>query len=65
MGRGALVFGGVVLTAASVFVVDPLRDIWPSGNMLPHLALGFASNAMWDWGALVFLRAFTAGSEAD
>jgi hypothetical protein len=62
---GALVFGGIVLTAASVFVVDPLRGIWPSGNMLPRLALGFASNAMWGWGALVFLRAFTAGSDAD
>ena len=31
-------FGGIVLTAASVFVVDPLRGIWPSGNMLPRLA---------------------------
>jgi hypothetical protein len=62
---GALVFGGIVLTAASVFVVDPLRGIWPSGNMLPRLALGFASNAMWGWGALVFMRAFMAGSDAD
>ena len=62
---GALVFGGIVLTAASVFVLDPLRGIWPSGNMMPRLALGFASNAMWGWGALVFMRAFTAGSDAD
>ena len=62
---GALVFGGVVLTAASVFVVDPLRGIWPSGNMLPRLAQGFASNAMWGWGALVFMRAFMADSDAD
>ena len=62
---GALVFGGVVLTAASVFVVDPLRGIWPSGNMLPRLALGFASNGMWGWGALVFMRAFMAGSDTD
>jgi hypothetical protein len=54
----AFVFGGIVLTAASVFVVDPLRGIWPSGNMLPRLAVGFASNAMWGWGALVFMRAF-------
>jgi hypothetical protein len=62
---GALVFGGIVLTAASVFVLDPLRGIWPSGNMLPRLAQGFASNAMWGWGALVFMRAFMAGSDAD
>jgi len=62
---GALVFGGVVLTAVSVFLVDPLRGIWPSGNMLPRLALGFASNAMWGWGALVFMRAFMADSDAD
>ena len=56
----AFVFGGIVLTAASVFVVDPLRGIWPSGNMLPRLAMGFAANAMWGWGALVFMRAFMA-----
>jgi hypothetical protein len=62
---GAFVFGGIVVTAASVFVVDPLRGIWPSGNMLPRLALGFVSNAMWGWGTLVFLRAFMAGSDAD
>ncbi|MEX3978934.1 hypothetical protein AB4Y45_08090 [Paraburkholderia sp. EG287A] len=54
----AFVFGGIVLTAAMVFVVDPLRGIWPTGNMLPRLATGFASNAMWGWGALVFMRAF-------
>jgi len=41
-------------------VVDPLRGIWPSGNMLPRLAMGFAANAMWGWGALVFMRAFMA-----
>ncbi|WP_153100462.1 hypothetical protein [Paraburkholderia hayleyella] len=58
----ALMFGGVVLTAASVFVADPLRGIWPRGNMLPKLALGFAANAMWGWGTLVFMRAFTAHS---
>jgi len=54
----AFVFGGIVLTAAGVFVVDPLRGIWPTGNMLPRIAVGFASNAMWGWGALVFMRAF-------
>ena len=58
----AFVFGGIVLTAASVFVVDPIRGIWPSGNMLPRLAMGFAANAMWGWGALVFMRAFMAES---
>ncbi|WJF91402.1 hypothetical protein QS306_07135 [Paraburkholderia bonniea] len=56
----AFVFGGVVLTAASVFIIDPLRGIWPSGNMLPKLFVGFAANAMWGWGMLVFMRAFTA-----
>ncbi|CAG4888263.1 hypothetical protein R69919_01202 [Paraburkholderia gardini] len=61
----AFVFGGVVLTAADVFVVDPLRGIWPSGNMLPRLAVGFAANAMWGWGALVFMRAFMASNEEE
>jgi hypothetical protein len=56
-------FGGIVLTAANVFVVDPLRGIWPSGNMLPRLAVGFAANAMWGWGALVFMRAFMVDDE--
>jgi hypothetical protein len=54
----AFVFGGIVLTAARVFMVDPARGIWPSGNMLPRLAVGFAANAVWGWGALVFMRAF-------
>ncbi len=58
----AFVFGGIVLTAARIFVVDPIRGIWPSGNMLPRLAIGFAANAMWGWGALVFMRAFMAES---
>jgi hypothetical protein len=31
--------------------------------MLPRLALGFASNAMWGWGALVFMRAFMASED--
>ncbi|MFM0286671.1 hypothetical protein [Paraburkholderia megapolitana] len=61
----AFVFGGIVLTAASVFVIDPLRGIWPSGNMLPRLAVGFAANAMWGWGALVFMRAFMAFDDED
>jgi len=56
----AFLFGGIVLTAGSVFVVDPIRGIWPAGNMLPRLAVGFAANAMWGWGALVFMRAFMA-----
>jgi len=54
----AFAFGAIVLTAATVFALDPLRGIWPAGNMLPRLAVGFASNAMWGWGALVFMRAF-------
>ncbi|PXW27277.1 hypothetical protein [Paraburkholderia caballeronis] len=61
----AFVFGGIVLTAATVFVVDPLRGIWPTGNMLPRLAVGFASNAMWGWGALVFMRAFMSETRDD
>ncbi|WP_228878394.1 hypothetical protein [Paraburkholderia saeva] len=61
----AFVFGGIVLTAAGVFVVDPLRGIWPSGNMLPRLSVGFAANAMWGWGALVFMRAFMASHEEE
>ena len=58
----ASLFGGIVLTAARLFVVDPVRGIWPSGNMLPSLAVGFAANAVWGWGALVFMRAFMAES---
>ena len=61
----AFVFGGIVLTAARIFVVDPIRGIWPSGNMLPRLAIGFAANAMWGWGALVFMRAFMAESSEE
>ncbi|RQH07482.1 hypothetical protein [Paraburkholderia dinghuensis] len=61
----AFVFGGLVLTAGMVFVVDPLRGIWPSGNMLPRLAMGFASNAMWGWGALVFMRALMSETVED
>lgn len=61
----AFVFGGIVLTAGRVFVVDPLRGIWPSGNMLPRLAVGFAANAVWGWGALVFMRAFVVGRDTD
>jgi hypothetical protein len=59
------VFGGIALTAASVFVIDPLRGIWPSGNMLPRLSVGFAANAMWGWGALVFMRAFMASEDEE
>jgi hypothetical protein len=59
----AFVFGGIVLTAASLFVVDPLRGIWPSGNMLPRLTVNFAANAMWGWGALVFMRAFMSADD--
>jgi len=61
----AFVFGGIVLTAAAVFAVDPLRGIWPAGNMLPRLAAGFVSNAMWGWGALVFMRAFMSETRDD
>ncbi len=59
----AFVFGGIVLTAARVFAVDPARGIWPSGNILPRLAVGFAANAVWGWGALVFMRAFMSPAD--
>lgn len=59
----ACLFGGIVLTAARVFALDPLRGIWPSGNILPRLAVGFAVNAVWGWGALVFMRAFMSETE--
>ncbi|AJY65391.1 hypothetical protein [Burkholderia glumae] len=61
----ALVFGGLVPTAARVFVIDPLRGIWPAGNMLSPLAVGFAANAVWGWGALVFMRAFMSDDDYD
>ncbi|MEX3526713.1 MAG: hypothetical protein VB143_04620 [Burkholderia sp.] len=59
----ALVFGGIVPTAARVFAIDPLRGIWPAGNMLSPLAVGFAANAIWGWGALVFMRAFMSDDD--
>lgn len=59
----ALVFGGIVPTAARVFAIDPLRGIWPVGNMLSPLAVGFAANAIWGWGALVFMRAFMSDDD--
>jgi hypothetical protein len=46
-------------------VIDPARGIWPSGNLLPRLTPNFIANAIWGWGALVFMRAFMAGSESD
>ncbi len=58
-------FGDIVLTAVGAFIIDPARGIWPSGNMLPRLAPNFIANVIWGWGALVFMRTFTAGSESD
>jgi hypothetical protein len=55
---GALVFGGVALTAADIFVIAPLQGVWPTGNILPRIVFGFCIHAMWGWGALVFMRAF-------
>jgi hypothetical protein len=55
---GSLVFGGVALTAISIFVVGPLHGEWPSGNILPRIAFEFVIDAMWGWGALIFMRAF-------
>jgi hypothetical protein len=62
---GALVFGGIVLTAARVFAIDPLRGIWPSGNMLTPLTINFAANAVWGWGTLVFVRAFMSDDDGN
>jgi hypothetical protein len=33
--------------------------------MLPRLAVGFAANAVWGWGALVFMRAFMRPADGD
>jgi hypothetical protein len=55
---GALVFGGIALTAISIFVLGPLRGEWPSGNILPRVTFEFVIDATWGWGALVFMRAF-------
>lgn len=60
---GSIVFGGVALTALSIFVIGPLRGEWPSGNILPRIAFEFVIDAMWGWGTLVFMRAFM-GSDA-
>jgi hypothetical protein len=61
---GALVFGGIALTAVSIFVIGPLRGEWPSGNILPRVTFEFVIDAMWAWGALVFMRAFMGNDSA-
>lgn len=55
---GSLLFGGIALTALSIFVIGPLRGQWPSGNILPRIAFEFVVDAMWGWGALICMRAF-------
>jgi hypothetical protein len=62
---GAIVFGGIALTAVSIFVLGPLRGEWPSGNILPRLTFEFVIDAMWGWGALVFMRAFMGTDAGD
>jgi hypothetical protein len=62
---GALVFGGIALTAISIFVLGPLRGEWPSGNILPRLTFEFVIDAMWGWGALIFMRAFMGSDAGD
>lgn len=57
---GSFMFGGIVMTATTLLIVDPIRGIWPSGNMLPRIAFGFIVNAMWGCGTQVFMRAFMA-----
>lgn len=62
----AFVYGGIVPTAVTIFVIGPLQGMWPTGNILPEVAFGFASNGLWGWGALVFIRAMSpqTGNEA-
>jgi len=55
----AFVFGGIVPTAVSIFVLGPVQGIWPTGNILPQVAFGFATNAVWGWGTLVLIRALS------
>lgn len=53
----AFVYGGIVPTAVTIFVLGPLQGRWPTGNILPELTFGFATNAMWGWGTLALIRA--------
>ncbi|MGI4813912.1 MAG: hypothetical protein ACRYG5_17360 [Janthinobacterium lividum] len=62
---GACVFGGVAVTAVSIFLIGPLQGSWPSGNILPRVTFGLTINAVWGWGVLVFLRAFTPSLESE
>lgn len=61
----AFVFGGIVPTALSIFVVGPIQGVWPTGNILPEVAFGFATNGVWGWGTLVFIRAMSPMSADD
>jgi hypothetical protein len=62
----AFMFGAIVPTAISIFILGPVQGLWPTGNILPRVAFGFATNGMWGWGALVFIRAITpSGNEDD
>jgi hypothetical protein len=56
----SLVYGAAVMTSVSIFLVGPALGLWPTGNLLPRIVFGAAVNAMWGWGALVFIRAFSA-----
>ncbi|MGI4860484.1 MAG: hypothetical protein ACRYHA_26875 [Janthinobacterium lividum] len=55
----AFVYGGIVPTAMTIFVQGPLQGRWPTGNILPEVAFGFATNAMWGWGTLALIRAMS------
>lgn len=61
----AFMFGGIVPTAVTIFVLGPLQGSWPTGNILPRVAFGFASNAVWGWGALVLIRAMSPRTMID
>lgn len=60
----AFVFGGIVPTAMTIFVQGPLQGHWPTGNILPEVAFGFATNAMWGWGTLSLIRAMSPVSRS-
>lgn len=55
----AFVFGALLPTAVSIFVVGPVQGVWPTGNILPQVSFGLATNAVWGWGALVLIRALS------
>ncbi|KKB61096.1 membrane protein [Robbsia andropogonis] len=58
----AFVFGAIVPTALSIFVLGPVQGVWPSGNILPRVAFGAVCNGFWGWGTLIMIRAFISSA---